>query len=218
MLRKAPMGLLAIFLSLAAGTNAKADVVLSNSPTFGTISVFGSPDTTTYGEVFTAPTTGELTSFSLFLSSTIGNLIGGIGVWNGTGVSSVLYTSSPLASSLTNTFSPDIQVVAGQRYVAFLSVDGVAGATGQTSMPLGTATVGLDGFVYNNSECCGGGGTYANQTWSGLGLESFDNVRFSATFSPAAVPGPTVGAGASSFALAALLLCWLVRRRSHQMV
>lgn len=29
----------------------------------------------------------------------------------------------------------------------------------------------------------------------------------------AAVPGPTVGAGASSFALAALLLGWLVRRR-----
>jgi len=31
----------------------------------------------------------------------------------------------------------------------------------------------------------------------------------------AAVPGPTVGAGASSFALAALFLGWLVRRRGH---
>jgi hypothetical protein len=35
---------------------------------------------------------------------------------------------------------------------------------------------------------------------------------------PAAVPGPTVGAGASSFALATLFLGWLVRRRGHQMV
>ena len=34
----------------------------------------------------------------------------------------------------------------------------------------------------------------------------------------ATVPGPTVGAGASSFALAALFLGWLVRRRRHQMV
>lgn len=32
------------------------------------------------------------------------------------------------------------------------------------------------------------------------------------------VPGPTVGAGASSFALAALFLGWLVRRRGHQLV
>jgi hypothetical protein len=32
----------------------------------------------------------------------------------------------------------------------------------------------------------------------------------------AAVPGPTVGTGASSFALAALFLGWLVRRRAHQ--
>jgi hypothetical protein len=31
-----------------------------------------------------------------------------------------------------------------------------------------------------------------------------------------AVPGPTVGAGASSFALTALFLGWLVRRRGHQ--
>ena len=43
------------------------------------------------------------------------------------------------------------------------------------------------------------------------------DARFA--LSPAvAVPGPTVGAGASSFALAALFLGWLVRRRGHQMV
>jgi hypothetical protein len=32
------------------------------------------------------------------------------------------------------------------------------------------------------------------------------------------VPGPTVGAGASSFVLAALFLGWFVRRRAHQLV
>jgi hypothetical protein len=34
----------------------------------------------------------------------------------------------------------------------------------------------------------------------------------------ASVPGPTVGAGASSFVFAALLLGWLVRLRRHQLV
>jgi len=42
-------------------------------------------------------------------------------------------------------------------------------------------------------------------------------VAIEMTVTPAAVPGPTVGAGASSFALAALLLCWLVRRRGQQL-
>jgi hypothetical protein len=38
------------------------------------------------------------------------------------------------------------------------------------------------------------------------------------TITAAAVPGPTVGAGASSFALAALFLGWFMRRRTHQQV
>jgi hypothetical protein len=33
-----------------------------------------------------------------------------------------------------------------------------------------------------------------------------------------AVPGPTMGAGPASFAFAALVLGWLVRRRAHQTV
>jgi hypothetical protein len=41
--------------------------------------------------------------------------------------------------------------------------------------------------------------------------EGIDNIMLTT----AAVPGPTVGAGASSFALAALFLGWLVRRRGH---
>jgi hypothetical protein len=51
-----------------------------------------------------------------------------------------------------------------------------------------------------------------------------NNPGFSLEFSPGivnapvGVPGPTVGAGASSFALAALFLSWLVRRRGHQLV
>lgn len=45
------------------------------------------------------------------------------------------------------------------------------------------------------------------------------NVEISsvvATITPSAVPGPTVGGGASSLALAALFLGWLIRRRSNQ--
>jgi len=44
------------------------------------------------------------------------------------------------------------------------------------------------------------------------------NTQLILTTASAPVPGPTVGAGASSFALAALVLGWLVRRRAQQMV
>jgi hypothetical protein len=180
-------------LGALVSTSASADTVLSNVPDGFNVGSFGRPDTTTYGEVFTAPTTAELTSFSLFLNSTgAGNIIGGVGVWNGSGVSSVLYTSSPVASALTNTFSPNVAVVAGQEYVAFLSVDGVAGPNGTANMPEGTHVAGLDGFTFNNSECCGGSGTYANLSWSGTGAFSFE-AEFSATFSPA-VPEPSTWA------------------------
>jgi PEP-CTERM motif len=194
-------------------TSASADVVLSNAPTGTTISAFGRPDTQTYGEVFTAPVTGELTSFSLFLSSTsVGNIIGGIGVWNGSGVSSVLYTSSQVASALTNTFSPDVTVLAGQEYVAFLSTNGVSGPDAITSMPVGNSVTGLNGFVYNNSVCCGGGGTYANEIWNGS--IPFLDAEFSATFTTA-VPEPSTWA---MMILGFLGLGFVANRRKNRFV
>jgi hypothetical protein len=48
---------------------------------------------------------------------------------------------------------------------------------------------------------------------TGITLELSSNIGNSPL---SAVPGPTVGAGASSFAFAALFLGWLVRRRAHQ--
>jgi hypothetical protein len=68
--------------------------------------VFNTSPTTTYGELFTAPITGTLSSFTIDLRSPIGNLIGGVGVWSGSGVSSILYTSPVTASAVVNTFTP----------------------------------------------------------------------------------------------------------------
>jgi hypothetical protein len=121
-----------------------------------------------------------------------GYLIGGVGLWNGTGVSSVLYVSPWTLSSTTNTFSPDISVVAGTKYVAFLSVDGVFSTLSEsasTFMPVGLATSGFDGFYYNSSLH---GGTYASTTWNGPG-DSFVDAYLSLTFTDA-VPEPSTWA------------------------
>jgi hypothetical protein len=101
--------------------------------------------------------------------------------------------------------------VAGTEYVAFLSVDGVSGVSGQVSIPNifdigGTHTQFLDGFVFNNNF---GGNTYASGTWDmrgSNGISSLD-ANFSATFNepvsatpiPAALPFFASGLGALGF-------------------
>jgi hypothetical protein len=57
--------------------------------------------------------------------------------------------------------------------------------------------------------------TVSNLTGITTGDRSF---QLTGTIAAAPVPGPTVGAGASSFAIAALFLGWLVRRRTSQLV
>ena len=85
--------------AMASSANA---VILDNTPPSGSISSFGTPDTLTYGEVFTAPITGTLTSFTLWLNGGVGALEGAVGTWNGTstfgtgfGSPATLFTSAP---------------------------------------------------------------------------------------------------------------------------
>ena len=199
-----------IFFALAGFVpqQAFADIVLSNTPDGQRASPFGTPNTTTYGEIFTAPITGELISFTLHLNGTVGNLIGGVGVWNGGGVSSVIYTSPQTASATTNTFAPNISVVSGVEYVAFLSVDGVSGASGTTTMPTaGNGVVGIDGFAFNNTSA---GSTYANNTWDGNFPAA--NALFSATFTTS-VPEPSTWA---MLLLGFAAIGFMAYRRSHK--
>jgi len=71
------------FMLLSVSNTVKAAIVsLDNSPANGSISSFGVPDSQTYGQVFTAPVTGTLTSFTLWLDGGVGQLQGGVGNWN----------------------------------------------------------------------------------------------------------------------------------------
>jgi hypothetical protein len=192
------VGLAALGIALSIQP-ACADVVIGTFAVLpagggGGMCCFGAPtfpQSTTFGELFTAPVTGTLSYFTLELDDQIGNLIGGIGVWNGSGVSNILYTSPVTAGTFYNNFAPNISVVAGTEYVAFLSVEGVSGAAGTTFIPGAPSSPFLDGLVFNNA-----GSSYASSTWSGLIYQNHQDVLFSATFTDTApVPGPVVGAG-----------------------
>ena len=173
-------------------TSAVAEVILSNAPTGGTLWPFGRGNSLTYGQVFTAPISGTLDSFSLYLNGGVGALHAGVGLWNGTAVfdygfgeASNLYTSSSVASLGAGpyTFAPGIGVIAGQQYVAYISVYGEAGASySGVEMPLGTNVSGIDYLVWNNTS-----NPMNNPSWNYF--FNAGDALFEASFSP--VPEPS---------------------------
>jgi hypothetical protein len=189
--------LLLVGTLLLTASAAEATTTITSGPATGAISPFGSPQTETYGQVFMAPITGTLDSFTLFLNGDVGgDLFGGIGAWNGTaaygfgfGVSSLLFASPQAPSSpgpTAYTYTPGLAVTAGSLYVAFLSVFGT-NATTQTTMPLANSVSDplINYFVWNN-----GNGGAGSGSWNYF----FDagDTQFIANFSPtSAVPLPT---------------------------
>lgn len=123
---------------------------------------FGYPDTSTYGELFTAPNNDtNLASFSFFMGSpyVTGNIVlgGYIATWTGFNAGTLLY-SSPLVNydNLGNeqiTFNTGgLTMTPGAQYVMFLSVSQYYGqSSGQAYVVPGSSVSGLNGFAYYNN-------------------------------------------------------------------
>lgn len=183
---------------LATSANA-ATVFDTTSSSTATWQPFGRPDTSTYGQTFTAPTDNVLDSFSLFLTPAGSvNFQAYLYLWDGakaTGTS--LFSSNILNSNNGPEFSfstGGISLLSGAQYVAFLTTAGVAGGNGTTTMPTDDYKDTLPGgnFVYYNA-----GDNFAALTsnnWNKTG--GGDDVFFKASFSSsvAAVPEPATWA------------------------
>jgi hypothetical protein len=172
--------------------------------------------------VFTAPITGTLDSFTLWLNGPVVRLHGAVGLWNGTstyqfgkGESTNLYTSGSVASvgggQQAYTFAPGINVTKDTLYVAYLSLYGEGLNPGiAATMPLGTNVSGIDYFVWNNTS-----NPKNNPSWNYF--FSVGDVQFEATFSPpgGVIPEPTsMAVFAGIFGTFAAFGCRSRRRRS----
>lgn len=199
---------------------------ISNNANGQSIGSFGGNGATpTYGQVFTAPLTGKLTSFQLSLNGGVGSLSGGVGTWNGGstygagyGSPTNLYLSSPVASTVAGVydFVTNIDVTAGNQYVAYLTTYGNELSTSSTLMPMGSAATGINYFVFNNS-----GSAVGNASWDYFlnVADYFPNTGgalFSATFSDAAVGAPEIDGGKLPLVIMLLGLLFLISKRNRQ--
>lgn len=167
----------------------------SNTPDGDFIEPFGFPESATYGEVITPTVSGLLTSFTLSLNGGVGgSLQGSVGTWNGTaafslgfGSPSTLYTSAatPSGSGGGFTFTPNVWVTAGNQYVLFLSVFGLNASTTTTMPTAAPGAVGIDYFVWNNSNS-----PYENAAWDYFA----GPIDVATSYTVSAVPEPSVWA------------------------
>lgn len=122
------------------------------------INSFGVPDTTTYGQVFTAPG-GTLSSWTFTTAD--GSADGArfvVAAWGGTSISGgELYSVSTGATAADANGTDHIYsginlaLTAGSSYIAYLTVAGATNPTTQVSVS-GSVTSPLGGlFVFNNS-------------------------------------------------------------------
>ena len=149
---------------LFAGSISAAEAVFidTTSTDSGSVFQYGAPDSATYGQVFSViGSETHLDGFSLFLRNRFDgagtlDLRGYVAGWNGTNATSILYESGTQTMNAAGTlqefsFSPNIDLISGGTYVAFLSISGLPAQPDSTFfMPFGNDSIPGE-FVFINS-------------------------------------------------------------------
>jgi len=180
-------------IALAAAGSSFADTIYNNFAGYNGEywCCFGYPNTSTYGQTFTAPTNGDanLQDFGFYMGSptgAAGNILlrAYIATWTGTQAGELLYTSADydydnLGHEHLTFTTGGLTLTPGATYVAFLSISELYGQSfGETHVSDGAPTIPGGSFVwYNNS---GDFEALFNHTWDNTGAKP--DWAFNATF------------------------------------
>jgi hypothetical protein len=205
---------IAIALTLLAAA-AQATTTYTSVPNGSGISPLAVPDTTTYGEVFTAPSAGgsTLDSFSFWLEGSLAQAYGGVGTWMGTGIGTNLFTSATFGTAYAGFTEVTVNtgglaLTPGQQYVVYFSNSGIAGDSGSDTFEQGSGSaLEHGGMAWDNN----GGNSPVHANWGGCQGGCNITLASTMTFSPSAVPEPATYA---MFGLGLLGIAIARRRRA----
>jgi PEP-CTERM motif-containing protein len=161
---------------------------------------FGNPNTSTYGETFTAPNSpnDDLVDFAFYLTGPVapGNIIlgGYIATWTGSHAGTLLYSSSEVnypntgeAELVFNTGG--LTLNPGGSYVMFLSVSNYYGqSSGEAQVSSGSHTIPGGGFDYYNN--AGNFNELFTNNWDASGLTPDWAVNLDFTSGAPSTPEP----------------------------
>ncbi len=205
MFKRALVAISAAFALLSAQP-ASAEVSIDNGPSNGSTFECFFGDCNSYaGEIFTAPITGYITSFTIYTNTTLGDGItkgyisAGLQGWKAPDIGDfendigfdVPFSNDIYLSPTTNidflasgpqTFAPHVHVVAGHQYIAYLRGGSFTGDTALLTTDL--SMPGFEGYALS------GGGN----AWTVKSVSAGPNLLFQATFLPAQVLEPSTWA------------------------
>jgi hypothetical protein len=206
MRRLSLVSVVGFFIAALVGMHAATAASFSNYPSYDPndagsfIWVFGSPDTTSYGEVFTAPSGANvLNSFGFLIDTdwSLGNAKFVVAKWDGSkAIGPAIYTSSQFAMDSAPGYhwhtvsAVNAALTAGDQYVGYFTVAGVTDPIPQG--PAFATTIdsgGLPGIlVYLNSN--GTDPLTLSTAWSTYADYAVQrpNLVYTATFGTAPIP------------------------------
>lgn len=194
------------------------------------ITIFGSPDTATYGQTVTTPAVDNvLNSFSFILGSALGGggspitFQGYVAQWDGTKATGpILYQSANQTYSgggfqTYNFNTGSLALTPSQKYVLFLNVSdfSVTGTTGQAFIYNSNTYTGGDFVAFNNGDDFG---LLTTNSWD-FQEGAFGDTAFTASFSsPTPVPLETDALPVLGSTIFFGLGIWGKRKRDQQRI
>ncbi len=213
-----PMALMLLGVGMQSPANARTSITTIPQWAGDSVGSFGKPNTATYGQTFTTPVDGEMSSFTVLMRLPTHVMFRGyVYEWDGAKPVGTGYETAPMTTSNPDifqgvTFPVNFPVSAGQQYVVFASIskdyEEFADGTGQWGLMGDDSAHPGGNFVFMNN---GNFGQLFTEPWDSFSKDLAFRVVIEDVTPPEITPSLTPAANAAGWHNSDVSLSWDVR-------